>query len=162
MSDVHVTGMKELGEFLTTLAPKLQANIMRAALRAGANVVRDAARAAVPVKSGLLRKGLTVSTRSKGGKVTASLKAKGKHAYIAHILEFGAAAHRIKPKNGGALRVNGRLVEGVNHPGIRPKPFMRPALDAKAQAATLAVAEAIKSKLTAQGINTADVEINAS
>lgn len=157
---VHVTGMKELGEFLETLAPKMQKNVMRGALRAGMKVVAVDAKAGAAVASGLMRAGLKISTNSKGGQVTASLKAKGKHGPLAHLIEFGTAAHRIQAKDGGMLSFAGGVYQHVDHPGTRARPFMRPALDAAAAKAVVATAEYIKARLaTKHGIDTSDVEI---
>ena len=48
----------------------------------------------------------------------------------------------------------------MNHPGFRPKPFMRPALDSQANNGVLAAADYIKKRLaTKNGINTADIDI---
>ena len=41
----------------------------------------------------------------------------------------------------------GLLREVVDHPGARPKPFMRPAFDGKAQAAIEAMAEYIRNRI---------------
>lgn len=159
---VHVRGLKELQAFLDTLPAKMEANIMRSALRQGANVVKDEAKANVAVKSGLLRDGLKVSTRSRRGVVTASVKAGGKHAYLARWIEYGTAAHKIAPKKAKSLFFGGIFAEGVDHPGSAPKPFMRPALDTQSQAALVAVGHAIKKRLTKQGLSGAgDVEIGA-
>jgi HK97 gp10 family phage protein len=149
---VHVKGLAELQKFLDTLPAKMEANVMRSALRAGANVVKDEAKNNVPVKSGLLRDGLKVSTRSRKGVVTASVKATGKHAFIAKWIEFGTAAHRIVPKKAKSLFFGGIFAEGVDHPGSSAKPFLRPALDNRAQEATVAVGNQIKKRLTKAGI----------
>lgn len=143
----------------------MEKNIMRGALRAGAKLVQAEAKAQLAshgnMKTGVLADGLKISTRSKGGKVIASVKAKGKHGYIARWIEFtGAAPHVIKGKNGKALAFAGGLYTYVLHPGMKAKPFMRPAMDSKAGAAVVAVGEAIKKRLTKQGIDTPDVEIN--
>jgi len=160
VSLVHVSGLADLQKFLDALPAKMEANIMRSALRQGANVIRNEAKANVPVKTGLLRDGLKVSTRSRRGKVTASVKAGGKHGYIARWIEYGTAAHFIKPKNAKSLFFAGLFSNGVDHPGSAPKPFMRPALDTQAQAALVAVGDAIKKRLTKQGL-AGDVEIEA-
>jgi len=160
-TNVHVKGLSELQAFLTALPAKMEANIMRSALRQGANVVKDEAKAKAPVATGLLRDGLKVSTRSRRGVVTASVKATGKHAYIARWIEYGTAAHEIGTKDGGSLFFGGIFAEKVQHPGSRPKPFMRPALEGKSQDALIAVGEAIKKRLTKQGLNVAGVEIEA-
>lgn len=155
----HVKGLSELQAFLDALPAKMESNIMRAALRQGANVVRDEAKANVPVKSGLLRAGLKVSTSSRRGVVTAKVKATGKHAYLARWIEYGTAAHQIKPKMARSLLFGGIFAESIDHPGAAAKPFMRPALDTRAQAALLAVGEAIKKRLTKQGLDASGVEL---
>jgi HK97 gp10 family phage protein len=154
-----VKGLKELQAMLDTLPAKMEANIMRSALRAGANVVKNEAQANVPVDTGTLRKGLKVSTRLKRGRVTASVRATGKHGWLAHFLEFGTAAHVIKAKPGKMLVFAGGAYRAVNHPGIRPRPFLRPALDSKSSAALVAVGNQIKKRLTKQGLNAADIDI---
>ena len=157
---VNVKGLSELAKFLDELAPKLQKNIMRQALRAGMKPVQEDAKAHVAVASGLLQKGLKISTRIKGGTITASLKATGKHAYLARWIEFGTAAHRINPKKAKALSIGGGFAEGVDHPGSKAHAFMRPALDARAQDAVIAVAEYIKERLsTKEGLDTSGVLI---
>lgn len=162
MSDATVTGLKELQAFLDQLPAKVEANIMRAALRQGANVVRAQAQANVPVKSGLLKAGIKVSTRSRRGVVTASIKAGGKHGFLAKWLEYGTAAHFIKPKNAKSLFFAGLMRDSVDHPGVKPKPFLRPALDSQAQAALLAVGEAIKKRLAKQGLDASGVDLEPS
>lgn len=160
-TQVQVKGLKELDKFLQQLPAKVEKNILRSALRAGANVVKEEAKARVPVDSGLLRDGLKVSTRSRRGKVTATVKTTGKHGFIAGWLEFGTAAHKIVGKAGGMLSFLGKFAKGVEHPGTRPRPFMRPALDAAAQKAVIAAGEQIRRRLTKQGINAAGVELEA-
>ena len=156
-----VTGLAELQAFLDQLPAKVEQNIMRAALRQGANVVKAEAMANVPVKSGLLKAGLKVSTKSRRGVVTAIVKAGGKHAYLARWIEYGTAAHFIKPKKAKSLFWAGLMRDGVDHPGSQAKPFLRPALDSQAQAALMAVGEAIKKRLTKQGLNASGVELEA-
>jgi HK97 gp10 family phage protein len=160
----NIKGFDELQNMLDSLPAKLEANVMRGALRQGANVIKAEAQQNLVsngnVKTEELSRGLKVSTRLKGGKVTASVKAKGKHGYIARWIEFtGAAPHIIKGKNGKALAFAGGVYKAINHPGFKPKPFMRPALDGKASAALVAVGEAIKKRLTKQGLNAADIDI---
>jgi HK97 gp10 family phage protein len=157
---VNVKGLSDLAAFLDQLPTKVQNNVMRGALRAGMAPVRDDAKAYAAVATGLLRDGLKVSTRNKGGVVTASLKATGKHARVAHLVEFGTAAHRIAAKDGGALSFGGGFVQHVDHPGARARPFLRPALDGQAQNAIIAAAEYMKERLsTKEGLDTSAVLI---
>jgi HK97 gp10 family phage protein len=153
-NDETIGGGRELDDMLRTLAPNIHKNIMRAALRAGANVMKDGAKAGVPVKTGKLRKSLAVTTGSKGGLVTAKLKARGKMAPYAVLVEFGTRPHKIKPKKKGGLTVGGNIVAEVDHPGARPRAFMRPAFDSKAAPAVAAVAAKIRERLTKEGIST--------
>ena len=162
---VNVRGLSDLQRMLDTLPAKLEQNVMRSALRAGANIVKEEAQTLLAsngnVKTAVLSKGLKVSTRAKAGVVTASIKAKGKHGYIAHWIEFtGAAPHIIKGKKGKALTFAGGVYQAINHPGFKAKPFMRPAMDGKAGAALVAVGEAIKKRLTKEGLDVSDVEID--
>lgn len=164
MTDVTIKGLAELQKMLDQLPANLEQNVLRSALRAGANVIKAEAQQQLAahgnVKTGVLSKGLKVGTRAKGGKVTATVTAKGKHGYIAHWIEFGTAAHEIRPKGAKSLFLAGAFKTIVHHPGIRPQPFMRPALDSRSAAAVIAVGEAIKKRLsTKNGLDTSDIEI---
>jgi len=162
MSDIRVKGLADLNKFLQQLPAKVEQSVLRGALRAGANVVMAEAKANVPVDSGQLRDGLKVSTNSRRGRVTAKVKATGKHAFIAPWLEYGTAAHKITAKKGKGLFFGGLFVKGVQHPGARPKPFLRPALDGRAQDAVVAAAQYMKRRLaTKNGLDTSSVEIEA-
>lgn len=155
MSDeVKVNGLSELQAFLDQLAPKLQKNVMRSALRAGATVIATEARLHAPVLKGELRGSIGVSTRVRGGTVTASARS---HDPVAPLVEYGTKRHMIRAKD-GALMIGGYgFARFVDHPGARPKPFMRPALDARAQDAVIATGEKIKQRLTKEGIDASDV-----
>ena len=157
MSATHVKGLSELQAFLDQLPAKMEANIMRAALRAGAKVVQAEVQASAPVRTGLLKAGIKIGTNSRRGRVTAKINVSGKHAFVANWVEYGTAAHFIKPKRAKSLFFAGLMRDGVDHPGARPKPFMRPAVDTKTQEALLAVGEAIKKRLTKQGLEASGV-----
>ncbi len=160
MSELHVQGLAELHKVLQELPAKIEANILRGALRAGSNVFKEAARDQVPVappndknarlyngRMGLLRDSIRVSVRFRKGRMQASIKAGSKDAYYASWVEFGTAAHRIKPKNRRALWLAGKSWELINHPGARPKPFMRRTFDGKNRAALDAFADYIRIRL---------------
>jgi hypothetical protein len=150
------------------------------------NVVKPAAQANIRSISGELARGLKVGTRVKRGTVTASLKAKGLHGYIAMWVEFGTRPHYIsvadeeRPINRRLSARAGRIVRAsmttvnrivlkigatfvgptVHHPGAKPHAFMRPALDAQAGAAVVAAAEYMKRRLaTKEGLDTSAVMI---
>jgi HK97 gp10 family phage protein len=150
MNFVNIKGGKELQEFLNTLPVKVEKNILRSALRAGAKVIAEEAKQNVPVKSGELRDSIVLSTDARKGKVTAKAKTS---LWYAKFVEFGTAAHKINPKNGMSLLFGGRWVKSVDHPGSNAKPFLRPALDTKANEAINAVGVQIGKRLTKLGLN---------
>jgi len=172
-------GGKELQDFLNTLPAKIERNIMRSALGQGANVIAKDAKARVPVDRGGLKKSIRVSTRSRRGQVTATVKT---DVFTANFVEFGTAPHFIKvseeakPKKmtrrgrrkvstgtinkmvkSGSLVIGGDFVgQSVSHPGAKPSPFMRPAIDSKASEALVAVGNQIRKRLTKEGLNVPD------
>ncbi len=161
MAEVHIKGLDELKKKLAELPLKIEQNIVRGALRAGAKVIAEEAKRLCPVGTedgGALRDSIRVSAqRTEKGKVKVAVKAgggkgagKGKakdQVYYAHMVEFGTAAHFIKPKTSKSLFLAGLFKEGVNHPGAKAKPFMRPAMDGRAQDALQAVANYIAQRL---------------
>lgn len=147
VSELHVSGLSELDKLLKELPAKIEGNIMRGAMRAGAKVFADRAKQMVPVKSGQLRDSIKVSTRSKRGRVSATVRAGGKKAFYAHMVEFGTARHFIKPRKRKSLFFAGIAREVVDHPGASPKPFMRPALDGGQVEAVNAAADYIRKRL---------------
>jgi HK97 gp10 family phage protein len=169
---VNISGGKQLAEFLNQLPLKIERNIMRSALRAGASVIAKEAKVNAPIKSGNLKKSIRTGSNSKKGYVEAYVAAGGKKskdgklkkgAFYAQFIEYGTAAHLIKPKNKKKLSFiakDGNRVNtfSVNHPGLQAKPFMRPALDSKGTQAVAAVTARIRERLTKQGINTPALE----
>ena len=182
---VHVKGLADLQKFMNQLPAKLEANVLRSALRAGANVVKKEAQRNIATKIGALRKSLKVSTRSRRGVVTATVKSS---SFYARMVEYGTQAHFIRVKKEsrpgrltrrgykkwsirtinrsvarGSLMIGKNFVgESVSHPGARKKPFLRPALDSRAQDALVAVGNSIKQRLqTKHGLDTSSVEIDA-
>lgn len=146
-SELHVSGLVELDKLLKELPAKIEGRIMRGAMRAGAKVFADRAKQMVPVKSGQLRDSIKVSTRSRRGRVSATVRAGGKTAFYAHMVEFGTARHFIKPRKRKSLFFAGIAREVVDHPGSAPKPFMRPALDGGQVEAVNAAADYIRKRL---------------
>lgn len=160
MSDVQIKGFAELQKALETLPAKIEANIMRGALRAGAVVIKKEIAQNVPVQTATLKQGLKIKTRNKKGFVTATIRTAGKHGFVARFLEFGVATHEIKAKDGSSLFFGSIFVDKVTHPGISPKPFMRPAFDRSTNEAIQAVGKYIGKRLTKQGIETPDIEVD--
>lgn len=156
MAEVHVRGLSDLQKMLDTLPGKIERNIMRSALRAGAKVIQSRAIRNVPVRSGELRRSLKISTRARRGQVTASV---GTKLFYARFVEFGTRAHVIAAKAKGWLSFGGVFAKSVDHPGNRPRPFLRPAMDASASAVLVAVGEQVKKRLTKEGLDAAHIMI---
>jgi HK97 gp10 family phage protein len=153
--DQNINGGADLDRLLQTLPTKLERNIMRAALRAGAAEILPEVQNRIPTDSGQLRASARITTRYRKGEVSASVKVGNFVAWYAHLVEFGTRPHRIVPKNpGGVLRFGGLEVRSVDHPGIRPQPFMRPAADASLERAIARVTAKIRERLTNAGIDT--------
>lgn len=156
MPEVKVKGLADLQAMLEELPAKIERNVVRGGLRAGAKVIQEEAKRLCPVGGGQLRKGETpgalrdsvrISMAARRGKVTATVKAGNRAAYYAHMVEFGTARHWIKPKNRKSLFLSGLMKEVVDHPGAQKKPFMRPAIDGKAEEAINEMADYIRERI---------------
>ena len=104
-SEVSISGLKELDEMLKTLPTKIEANVMRGALRAGQKIMLDGAKinlaSITKQDSGLLEKSLRIRFARKSQKygwLRSHLYAGDKDAYYAHMVEFGTVAHYISVK----------------------------------------------------------------
>ncbi len=175
MSQATVKGLDQLQQFLDTLPAKVEANIMRSALRAGMKTVQNKAQININSVSGDLASSLKISTRLRNGIVRSVLAAKGFQGYKAMWLEYGTEPHLVKVsdqdkrlnrrrsmrlgkpvyesvssinRRAKSLSIGGKLVGPyIMHPGAKPKPFLRPALDSSAQEVLIAVGEQIKARL---------------
>lgn len=157
-----INGGAALNAAMQRLPAKIEANVMRGALRDGAKAVRDDAEQRIKSRSGRLAASVRIGTIVRNGRVTAYVRAgkggkKGAAVFYAHMVEFGTAAHVIKAPPGAKLRVNGLFFDSVNHPGARKSPFLRPALDTKASdALSRATGYARRRLATKYGIETPD------
>ena len=175
IKNVKINGLKELESYLKVLPAKLQKNVLRGAMRKGMKEIQKEAKARAPVGppsgysakaggyAGALRDSIRISTRAFRFQVRVALKAggelKGKNVdvFYAHFLEWGTAPHTINSKRG--MRIGGKVFFSVEHPGIKPRPFMRPALDMKHTQAVIETARAMANKLrTKHGIDVPDFE----
>lgn len=166
MSDtVAVKGLPELMKFFDELPGKVQRNVLRSGMRAGGKVVKIEAQSQLrshgSVQSGELANGLKVTTSLRGETVIARVVTTGPHAHAGLWVEHGTSAHEIVAKNAQALELDG-FAHDVHHPGAKPKPFLRPALDTRAQDAVVAVGRKMQERMTKQGLEGAgDVEVDA-
>lgn len=166
-SQVSIKGLKELDDLLKTLPANIQKNVMRGAMRSGLGEIRDIAKNILSsdghVATGNLRKSIRVSFARKSEKygwMRGYVKAGDDKAWYSHIIEFGSgsyyagnksqskrAPYEIKPKNRKSLFFAGLMKEVVVHPGVRPSPFMRPALDSGSNRAIEAFAAYVAKRL---------------
>ena len=160
-----MTGMDELVRKLERLEPKNQRRALRRAVgKAGNEIVKDA-RKRVATNLGLLKLSLgrkdkvykrsntavsVVGARTRfKGKKAESIRAgggrasKARPANYAHLVEFGTKPHAIRGR-GGFLAFAGIVTRVVNHPGSRPKPFLRPAFAAKRVEALSVAAKSLR------------------
>ena len=146
-----VTGRAELDRYFDQLASKAQTALVLPALEAGAEVIKVAAQENLErsgaIQTGKLRDGIVVEAEVKNGKATVAVECTGEHAFVAHWIEYGTAAHVIAPEVKKALTVNGMLFNNVKHHGAKAKPFLRPALDAHGGEAVQAMADAVAAEI---------------
>lgn len=135
-----VKGLKDLEKTLMALPQSVSQNTARAAMRQAAKPMAERARSLARERTGRLKKSIRIGTRLNGRqvKILSQLSpeqrsaielylgpsyAKGDKGRHGHLVEFGTRPR----KNGGKFK-------GTQHPGTPPRPFMRPAFDAEAEA----------------------------
>lgn len=166
-SEVNIKGLKELDDLLKTLPANIQNNVTRGAIRSGLNEIGGIAKNILAadghVVTGNLRKSIRVSFKRKSeefGWMRGNLKAGDKKAWYSHIIEFGSgsfyagtgsgsvkAPYEIKARTRKSLFFGGKMRESVIHPGVKPSPFMRPAMDSGHKRAIERFAEYVAKRL---------------
>ena len=165
-SSVEIKGLAELDKLLKELPVKIERNVIRGALRAGQKQMQDAAKARLrqngSIKTGALERSIRIRFKRKSeryGWVRSYLIAGNKEAWYSHLIEYGTGSfysgqgnskkqpYEIKPKNRKSLFFAGIARKLIIHPGIQPKPFMRPAWDATNQQSIDSIAEYIRTRL---------------
>lgn len=123
---VEILGLKELDQALQQLAWPAARRALRKGMRQGANAVRDEVRAKAPVKTGNLRRKIRTRERSEDADGLRFAIEIPRSAFYGRFIEFGTSK-------------------------IAAKPFMRPAAEAKTEAAVTvmrnALAEAIEIEM---------------
>jgi hypothetical protein len=163
-----VKGQAEVSAMLAKLPAQIE-RVLRGAVRQAATVVAEDARERCV--DDLVRAAIKVTVprgTATPGRAVARIEVKGKGAFVGPWLEYGTTPHIISVK-GGALDGKGvrqlnreakerSLVIGghfvgpeVQHPGARPEPFLRPAMDAKEAAARDAAQAFINKRLRLDG-----------
>ncbi|MDX3074619.1 HK97 gp10 family phage protein [Streptomyces sp. MI02-7b] len=106
---------------------RMSDDVRRALVQTGVDV-QNRARELCPVDTGRLR--ASIVHRVEGGGRSVGVVIGTNVSYAADV-EYGTKPHVILPKNKKALYWPGAAhpVSKVNHPGTRPRPFMRPAVE---------------------------------
>jgi hypothetical protein len=162
-----VRGRAEVKRFIGQLPGEIERKLLRGAGRAAANVIAEEARDRSI--SDEVKGAIKVKVTSAEGQVIARIQVKGPGSYIGPWLEYGTDPHFIsvddsqrqgmsvakinQEQKRGSLVIGGQFVGAtVFHPGARPHPFLRPALDVKADAAIAAAQGYINNRVTPAGI----------
>lgn len=153
-------GLSEVINNLSALGKRIESQAIRSGLTAAGGVIRDEARIRAPKATGKMAKSIKTGSARKNqdGSYSVSVRLVGEHAYLGFFHEYGVRPHLIastatgegrvavrkaaegKGKVGAkVMKIGDRYVSGiVSHPGHAAHPFMRPALDAKAEEAITA------------------------
>lgn len=166
-----VRGKSDVKRFIAQLPGNLERNVLRGAARAAGNVVAEEAKSRSV--SDEVSSAIKVATSSEDGRVIAKVQVKGKGSYLGPWLEYGTDPHFISvddsQRNGmsvrrinqnakdGSLVIGGKFVGAtVFHPGARPHPFLRPALDIKENEAVAAAQAYINRRVASGDIESPD------
>jgi len=162
-----VRGGAAVRRYIAQLPSELERKVLRGAARAGGRIILDDAKDRSI--SSDVDEALVMRTKAEAGRITVKITVrKGWGRAIANWLEYGTDAHFIsiaKDERGGksvarinattkrSMIIGGQFVgETVFHPGARPHPFLRPALDIKGAEAIAAAQSFINAHVTRSGI----------
>lgn len=166
-----VRGKAEVNSFMKGI-PAQMTSVLRGAARAGANVVADEIKEKTP--SELVRDNVRIRTKAESDQIRVRIDVKDRWARSIGIwLEYGTDPHFIsvdESQRGGrsvgrintlakdadkghSLLIGGEFVgTTVFHPGARPHPAFRPALDTKEAEAINAAQAYIGTRISRAGI----------
>ena len=161
-----VGGLAELDQLMKSLPAKIEKNVLKGALRAGQKVMLQGAKnhlsEVTKRDSGALENILRIRLARKAerfGWVRSYLVAGDKYAFYSHMVEFGTASfysgagktvgapYVIAAQAKKSLFFGGEAKEVVLHPGIKPKPFMRPAMDEQAENSLKAMIQFMQKRI---------------
>jgi len=153
--NIKVTGLRELNKNLKKLKGRQAQNVIAASLRAGGRVIVKEARTRLDPEYETLSKSLTVKVKRRRSPYvlnavigpTTGRKAKF-DGWYAHFVEFGVDPHELTIKSKKVMNIgDDNFATTASHPGIKAKPFLRPAVDS-----TLRQIEKAYSKKMWEGI----------
>jgi HK97 gp10 family phage protein len=148
---IRLEGIDQLTVALKKALTKHKEADVRKTMRRGAKLIVDEAKRLAPVDSGLLRDSIMILPKWSGDpmgvyvgpKVKRKRPSKGsvqkEQPYYAAMVEYGTSAHKLGYKGKYVSDKN-----GAQHPGMKGKPYMRPAYDTTAQQALNAVIQDVE------------------
>ncbi len=166
-------GRAEVSRYMRQIPVVLETKVLRGAARAGGQVIADEAK--LRANSEPVREGVIIRTKSEDGRVVVRISVREGWARSLGIwAEYGTDPHFIsvdasQSEGKSVRRINEQAKEGsliiggkfvgttVLHPGARPHPFLRPALDNKQAEAIAAAQGYITTRLAREGLGGAEV-----
>lgn len=168
--DLKVNGMDQLGQNLSAFTADIKKNALTKMLLAGAQPVADEIAAQAPREHdiGPRQKNdvhiadnivIKVEPKPNGSDAEVYVGPGKRTSWKANWIEFGATAHAIVTRMTRAMRKAGdkgkkvlasaSQVFGthVEHPGVHPKPFIRPALNAAGDKAIAAMKDSLANSV---------------
>lgn len=160
-------GRAAVSSFMAGLPEDIANKLLRGAARTAANVIADEARERSI--SSEVSAAIKVATKREDGRIIAKVQVKMGGYNLPLWLEYGTEPHFVSVDDSqragmsvrkanertkeGSLVIGGKFVGStVWHPGARPHPFLRPALDTKEADAIKAGQQYITSRVTRSGI----------
>lgn len=164
-----VRGKAEVRAFVGSIPAKLD-GVLRGAARAGGKVIAEEVKERTP--SSEVRDGVRIQTRKGDDQIKVTIDVKpGWARSLGTWLEYGTAGHfisvdesqrggrsigrinQLADEHGASLVIGGNFVgKTVWHPGARPHPAFRPALDTKEAEAIAAAQSYINTRISRAGI----------
>lgn len=130
----RVEGLNELIADLGKVPLDVRNKMVRSGIRKAMKPIEQETIRRAPVgDTGSLSDSIKLSSSSRGGEVRAKVKADGKQAPHAHLVEFG---HHIRGKK-----------DGPSHGFVKAHPFIRPAFDTKVNESLKILAEEVGDSL---------------
>lgn len=169
---VTVRGKAEVARFIAHLPAELESKVLRGAAKAAAKVIATEAKELS--ESPRVASDIVIRSSARDGLIVVKVTVKRGWSYSVGVwLEWGTDPHLIRvdesqrqgmtigkinrlakePGSSHSLVIGGNFVgASVMHPGARPHPFLRPALDIKGGAAIAAAQTYINARVKRSGI----------
>lgn len=141
---LRVEGIEEVSRALDGQRDKLRAALETIVL-AGAEIIRSAAESKA---RGRLASDMLKELAEKSGTKVLAYIGPHKRRWYAQIVETGAKPHAIAPRKRRALKLGDNAFRrSAAHPGMRARPFLRPAFDESQDGAQTAMGDQVKETL---------------